>query len=128
MGQLVADAVKNGARHIIVGLGGSATSDAGKGMLRALEDAFGSSERTLRAVRFTVATDVDNPLYGENGAAQVFAPQKGATPEMVRILDEKARQFAADSASRMGFDRSQMKGAGWVMPSCSIWMQAANRA
>lgn len=112
VGQLVADAVKNGARHIIVGLGGSATSDAGKGMLRALEDAFDPSERTLRAVRFTIATDVENPLYGENGAAQVFAPQKGATPEMVRVLDEKARQFAADSASRMGFDRSQMKGAG----------------
>lgn len=112
VGQLVADAVKNGARHIIVGLGGSATSDAGKGMLQALEDAFDPSERTLRAVRFTIAMDVDNPLYGENGAAHVFAPQKGATPEMVRVLDEKARQFAADSASRFGFDRSQMKGAG----------------
>ena len=112
VGQLVADAVKNGARHIIVGLGGSATSDAGKGMLQAVTDAFGSGLEALRGVRFTIATDVDNPLCGENGAAQVFAPQKGATPEMVRILDEKARQFAADSASRMGFDRSRIKGAG----------------
>ena len=112
VGQLVADAVKRGARHIIVGLGGSATSDAGKGMLRALEDAFDPSERTLRAVRFTIATDVENPLYGENGAAQVFGPQKGATPEMVRLLDNAARQFADDSARQMGFDRSQMKGAG----------------
>lgn len=124
VGQLVADAVKRGARHIIVGLGGSATSDAGKGMLKALTDAFGQCSLAVSAstapaapaiplsIRFTIATDVDNPLYGENGAAQVFGPQKGATPEMVHFLDDAARQFADDSARQMGFDRSQMKGAG----------------
>ncbi len=116
VGRLVADAVKNGARHIIVGLGGSATSDAGRGMLQAITDAFAPGERgvaeALRDVRFTIATDVDNPLCGENGAAQVFAPQKGATPEMVRLLDDEARQFAADSAKRFGYDRSRMEGAG----------------
>lgn len=107
VGQLVADAVKNGARHIIVGLGGSATIDAGRGMLQAL-----TGIESLRDVRFTIAADVDNPLCGEQGAARVFGPQKGATPQMVHILDDQARQFAADSAKRFGYDRSGMKGAG----------------
>ena len=107
VGQLVADAVKNGARHVIVGLGGSATSDAGRGMLQAL-----TGFESLRDIRFTIATDVDNPLFGEQGAARVFGPQKGATPQMVRLLDDEARQFAADSAKRFGYDRSRMEGAG----------------
>ena len=107
VGQLVADAMKNGARHIIVGLGGSATIDAGRGMLQAL-----TGIESLRDIRFTIAADVDNPLCGEQGAARVFGPQKGATPQMVRLLDDQARQFAADSARRFGYDRSGMKGAG----------------
>lgn len=107
VGQLVTDAVKNGARHIIVGLGGSATIDAGRGMLQAL-----TGIESLRDIRFTIAADVDNPLCGEQGAARVFGPQKGATPQMVRLLDDEARQFAADSARRFGYDRSGMKGAG----------------
>ena len=107
VGQLVADAVKNGARHIIVGLGGSATIDAGRGMLQAL-----TGIESLRDIRFTIAADVDNPLCGEQGAARVFGPQKGATPQMVRLLDDEARQFAADSARRFGYDRSGQKGAG----------------
>ena len=116
-GQLVIDAVRRGARHIIVGLGGSATSDAGMGMLRAIVDAFATNGRwedfeELKDVRFTIATDVKNPLCGENGAASVFAPQKGATPEMVIKLDERARKFAEVSARHFGFDRSQMEGAG----------------
>ena len=110
-GQLVADAVGKGAKHIIVGLGGSATSDAGMGMLQALTDAFGDVEG-LKHVRFTIASDVKNPLCGENGAAHVFAPQKGATPEDVQVLDERARRFAEVSAQRMGYDRSEMEGAG----------------
>ena len=112
-GQLVADAVRRGATHIIVGLGGSATSDAGRGMLRALEDAFGRpAEDALPGVRFTLASDVDNPLFGENGAAQVYGPQKGATEEMVAELDARARRFAEESARRLGYDRSGEKGAG----------------
>lgn len=107
VGQLVTDAVKNGAKHIIVGLGGSATIDAGRGMLQAL-----TGIESLRDIRFTIAADVDNPLCGEQGAARVFGPQKGATPQMVRLLDDEARQFAADSARRFGYDRSGMKGAG----------------
>ena len=115
-GQLVADAVRKGAKHIIVGLGGSATSDAGMGMLRALIDTFNKERwddiEALKDVAFTIASDVKNPLYGENGAAHIFAPQKGATPEMVLALDERAKKFAEISAKHFGYDRSQMPGAG----------------
>ena len=116
-GQLVADAIGKGAKHIIVGLGGSATSDAGMGLLQALKDAYsmqGEWERVkdLKDVHFTIASDVENPLCGERGAAHVFGPQKGATPEMVLALDERARQFAATSSRLFGYDRSGMKGAG----------------
>ena len=116
-GQLVADAVRRGAEHIIVGLGGSATSDAGIGMLRALKDTFAKNGtwdniKELKHVRFTIASDVKNPLCGENGAAYVFAPQKGATPEMLQQLDRRARKFAAVSAKHFGYDRSETEGAG----------------
>jgi len=127
-GQLVADAVRQGAKHIIVGLGGSATSDAGIGMLKALIESLapasakGGGEQwrqpkwddieAFNDVTFTIASDVKNPLYGERGAAHVFAPQKGATPEMVLALDERARKFAELSAKHFGYDRSQMAGAG----------------
>ena len=106
-GQLVADAVRKGAKHVIVGLGGSATSDAGMGMLQALKGDFPPED-----VRFTIASDVKNPLYGENGAAHVFAPQKGATADEVLLLDERAREFAEVSATHFGYDRSQEEGAG----------------
>lgn len=116
-GQLVADAVRRGAEHIIVGLGGSATSDAGIGMLRALIENFAKHGEwddieELKHVRFTIASDVKNPLCGENGAAHVFAPQKGATPKMVLQLDKKARKFADVSAKHFGYDRSETEGAG----------------
>ena len=116
-GQLVADAVRKGAKHIIVGLGGSATSDAGIGMLHALIDTYAKHGQwddieVLKDVTFTIASDVKNPLYGEQGAAHVFAPQKGATQEMVLALDERARKFAEVSAKHFGYDHSQMPGAG----------------
>ena len=116
-GQLVADAVRRGAEHIIVGLGGSATSDAGIGMLKALIDACSKHGtwddiEALKHIRFTIASDVKNPLCGENGAAYVFAPQKGATPEMVLQLDERARKFAEVSSRHFGYDRSEHEGAG----------------
>ena len=122
-GQLVADAVRKGAKHIIVGLGGSATSDAGIGMLKALIDAFAKNKswndiEALKNVTFTIASDVKNPLYGEQGAAHVFAPQKfaiehkGAMPDMILALDERAKKFAEVSAKHFGYDRSQMPGAG----------------
>ena len=140
-GQLVVDAVRRGCKHIIIGLGGSATSDCGIGMLRAIIDSFakgGSWDdvRELDDVRFTIATDVTNPLCGENGAAHVFAPQKfaikreqseldsiaereqtrpqvkGATHEQVLALDARAKRFAEASAKHMGRDCQNMPGAG----------------
>lgn len=101
-GQLVADAVRRGCRHIIVGLGGSATSDCGIGMLRAIIDNFakhGSWDdvHELDGVHFTIATDVTNPLCGENGAAYVFAPQKFAVQ---RESDDKDSNSAAHQQNR----------------------------
>ena len=111
-GQLVADAVERGCKNIIVGLGGSAVSDAGKGMLKALTDTFDSRLEALKNIGFTIATDVMNPLYGPQGAAHVFAPQKGATPEMVEELDLRAKNFAEASARLHGYDCSSAAGAG----------------
>ena len=116
-GELVADAVRKGAEHIIVGLGGSATSDAGIGMIRALVDAFAKNGtwddiKELKHVRFTIASDVKNPLCGENGAACVFGPQKGATQEDVLTLDNRAKRFAEVSAKHFGYDHSNREGAG----------------
>lgn len=140
-GQLVVDAVRKGCKHIIVGLGGSATSDCGKGMLRAIIDSFAKGAswddvRELDDVRFTIATDVTNPLCGENGAAFVFAPQKFAikrelsepdsiaereqTQPQVKVashddilaLDALAKRFAEASAKHFGRDCKNTPGAG----------------
>ena len=121
-GQLVVDAVRRGCKRIIVGLGGSATSDCGIGMLRAIIDAFARNGnwddvRELDDVRFTIATDVTNPLCGEDGAAFVFGPQKFAqpkatSPEMVETLDARAKRFAEASAKHLGRDCQNMPGAG----------------
>lgn len=116
-GQLVVDAVRRGCRHIVVGLGGSATSDCGIGVIRAIIDAFAKKGtwddvQALNDVRFTIATDVTNPLCGPNGAAHVFAPQKGATPGVVAALDARAKRFAEASARHMGYDCQNEVGAG----------------
>jgi glycerate kinase len=108
-GQLVVDAVRKGCKHIIVGLGGSATSDCGIGMLEAIDNAQCIIHND---VRFTIATDVTNPLCGENGAAHVFAPQKGATPDQVIALDARAKHFAEASTKHLGRDCQNMPGAG----------------
>ena len=129
-GQLVVDAVRKGCKHIIVGLGGSAT---GIGMLEAINNSqftinyveschdsaiFEQTHIALAApkfendVRFTIATDVTNPLCGENGAAHVFAPQKGATPDQVIALDARAKHFAEASTKHLGRDCQNMPGAG----------------
>jgi glycerate kinase len=140
-GQLVVDAVRKGCKHIIVGLGGSATSDCGIGMLRAIIDSFAKGMswddvRELDDVRFIIATDVTNPLCGENGAAHVFAPQKfaikreqseldsiaerkqtrpqvkGASHDDVLALDARAKRFAEASAKHLGRDCQNTPGAG----------------
>ena len=108
-GQLVVDAVRRGCKRIIVGLGGSATSDCGIGMLEAIEN---SKLKMENDVRFTIATDVTNPLCGENGAAHIFAPQKGATHEQVIDLDARAKRFAEASAKHLGRDCQNAPGAG----------------
>jgi glycerate kinase len=116
-GQLVADAVRHGAKHVIIGLGGSATSDAGTGMLRALIDSFApkgswNDIEALRDIRFTIASDVKNPLCGKNGAAHVFAPQKGADKDMVEKLDRRAKTFAEMAAKHQHRDCANAPGAG----------------
>ena len=117
VGELIRHAILNGCDKIILALGGSCTNDAGLGIAAALGARFldengnsfiptggtierikhmdlGQLNQTIRGVRFEAMCDVNNPLYGENGAAYVFAPQKGADPEMVRDLDRGLRCFA----------------------------------
>lgn len=119
VGELIAHALRRGCKRFIIGLGGSGTSDAGKGMLQALTDSFAPHgtihdvlSRETAGCQFTLASDVRNPLCGKEGAAFIFAPQKGATPQMVEELDRRARQFADCSARLMGKDASTQPGAG----------------
>lgn len=120
VGELVAAAARRGCRKFIIGLGGSGTSDAGIGMLRALTDKLAPRGGTiddalggcLGACRFTLACDVGNPLLGADGAAAVFARQKGATPGMLPLLERRAERFARASALHFGYDRSTQPGAG----------------
>lgn len=111
VGELILHAVDRGASTVVIGLGGSATTDAGAGMLSALGVRFEGSanpekvhgggalrgvtrvdvsalDSRLAETEFIMASDVTNPLTGENGAAAVYGPQKGATPEQVKDLDE----------------------------------------
>ncbi len=134
-GELLAAALDGGARRLIVGIGGSATNDAGIGMLRALgvrfldrrgdpiEDcilAYGQLESIdlaglesrLAGARIEVAVDVDNPLCGSAGAARTFAPQKGATPEQVEQLERVLQRFADVTESVLGRDYRNVPGAG----------------
>lgn len=134
-GELIADALKRGCRRFLIGIGGSATNDAGMGMLTALGfrflDADGNvlpgigeslnyvadidDSEVLPAVSeagFTVACDVDAPLYGPRGAACVFAPQKGADPDTVKVLDEGLRHFSDVLIRCMGKDVGELPGAG----------------
>ena len=123
VGEMILDAVKNGARKFVIGIGGSATNDGGAGMLQALgfrlldadghdiprggeglaklakieppEQSNNLNNRTIEQFSFRIACDVTNPLCGPNGASAVFGPQKGATPEMVKELDAALAHFAA---------------------------------
>ena len=134
-GQLIADALKRGCRKILVGIGGSATNDAGTGMLSALGfrffDAEGhlldgcgeSLERVatidsslilpeLKSVDMRVACDVTNPFCGPQGAAYVFAPQKGADLQMVERLDKGMWHFAEIIKQYNKVDVTDLPGAG----------------
>lgn len=96
VGDMIIDAAKRGCKEIVMGIGGSATCDGGRGMIQCLRD-NGYSLPSPLLPHITVASDVTNPLYGELGASYVFAPQKGATPEQVKILDERLREFAKET-------------------------------
>lgn len=134
-GQMIADAIARGCRKILMGIGGSATNDAGMGMLEALGYRFYDAQgemvvgcgETLQRVgriddsgvmpqlldcRFEVACDVKNPLYGERGAAYVYAPQKGADEAMVEQLDKGLRNFARVVEAYRGEYLSMSAGAG----------------
>ncbi|EID4388295.1 glycerate kinase [Vibrio vulnificus] len=134
-GELIKAALDHGVEHIIVGIGGSATNDGGIGMAQALGikllDAQGNAlgygggelaklatidcsqlDPRLAQVRLEVACDVDNPLCGTKGASAVFGPQKGATPEMVAILDENLAHYASIIKQQLGADVRDMAGAG----------------
>ncbi|TXD98125.1 glycerate kinase [Psychrobacter frigidicola] len=135
VGELIKDAVNEGAKRIIIGLGGSATNDAGFGMLMALGVAFydqhgeplaqgGSQLDKLQQidgsnfklsivnVTFEVACDVTNPLCGSLGASAIFGPQKGASPEQVKQLDKSLSLFAT-VCQRHGYENHQdISGAG----------------
>ena len=128
VGELLMHAINNGARNILVGLGGTATSDSGLGMLKGLKEAFlrshGISDPQFKTwndirpaldslqLKITLASDVTNPLYGPQGAAATFGPQKGATDDDIKLLDRRARSFASMSARYFGFDCSSKPGAG----------------
>ncbi len=132
-GELVANAIQKGAKHIFLGIGGSATNDGGMGMAQALGYAFFGKDRkilspigknlakvaaiippkkSLSGITVKVACDVDNPFYGENGAARVYAKQKGASASEIVELDGGLRHFASIVSSQMGIDLQKIPGAG----------------
>ena len=134
-GHLIANAINQGCRKFLIGIGGSATNDGGTGMLRALGFRFIDKEgheltgggeilehihridntlalSQLNECLFTVVCDVNNPLYGPNGAAHVFAPQKGADQEMVALLDKGLRNFAEAILRFNAKDIARVPGAG----------------
>ena len=139
VGEMIRDAAANGAKRIVMGIGGSATNDGGAGMLQALGwrllDASGKDIQRggagladisriespdadayadVSGLSFRVACDVTNPLCGPNGASAVFGPQKGATPEMVAALDAALARFAAVATASLGAtgDAASAPGAG----------------
>lgn len=135
VGQLISHAIAHGAREILIGLGGSCTSDAGCGMAAALgvrfydEDgsafipAGGTLSRVkkiddsllrekLDGIRVSCMCDTNKVMYGPDGAAFVYGPQKGADPEEVRLLDLGLRQLSGVIRSELGVDVSQLKGGG----------------
>ena len=135
-GEMIMDAISRGCRHFLVGIGGSATNDAGTGMLQALGFRFYDANNHLiqhctggrmadiariddsavppavREATFTVACDVDTPFCGPEGAAPVFAPQKGADPEMVIRLDKAMASLAQVIQQHYNVNIIPIPGAG----------------
>lgn len=135
LGEMIRDAIESNLKHLVIGIGGSATNDAGIGMLSALGYKFlgksgelcgisGSNLFDIQSIEgneaielpddinITVASDVSNPLYGKTGAAYIFASQKGASSTMVKELDNGLKHFADIVTSKMNKDYSKFPGAG----------------
>lgn len=135
VGQLIDDAIGKGCRSIILGLGGSGTNDGGVGAAAALGAKFLDQQgkeflpaggnlvqisdidlsvlkQRLNGIQITAICDIDNPAYGENGAAYIFSPQKGADPQMVSLLDGNLRAFANTIQTSLGIDIHNLKGGG----------------
>lgn len=134
-GQLIAEALRMGARKLTIGIGGSATNDGGIGMASALGirfldaegrnvDPVGGNLSRIRKIdrsglnplvaqaKIEVACDVDNPLIGPRGATRVYGPQKGATPEMLELLEDGLINLAGLLREECGFDVAALPGAG----------------
>ncbi len=134
-GELIKYALELGAEKIIIGIGGSATTDAGAGMAAALGYKFYNSndeefipvgenldiikkidfsnvDKRLFNVNIQVACDVDNPLYGKEGSAYVYAKQKGATEEDIKLLDKNLKIFADKIKEVSGKDLANIPGSG----------------
>lgn len=135
VGQLIKHAVLSGCKTIIVGLGGSATNDFGVGAAAAMGVRFLDSEGhefipvggtlsdiskidmsgllpSIKNVNIITMCDINNPLYGENGAAHVYGPQKGATQAMVELLDKQLMAIAKRVALDLNIDIAHLPGAG----------------
>lgn len=135
VGEMILHALEEGCREFIVGIGGSATTEGGIGMLEALGYEFydGEGKRLppvleslgqihrisdaqvpveLKECHFQIACDVKNPLCGENGAAAVFGPQKGVKPEEISGIDERMEYYARQTALYTGKECSRIPGAG----------------
>lgn len=135
VGEMMIDALHRGLRNYIIGIGGSATNDCAVGLLAALGYRFLDSEgkelepkggnlhriakiddhltdSRLSECKITLAVDVRAPFCGAQGAAHIFAPQKGATPEMVDLLDKGMAHFAEVVERHCGVDVTTMEGAG----------------
>ena len=134
-GELIRHALDAGVKHIIIGIGGSATNDGGAGMVQALgaklldaeDDPIGMGggeleklaridiselDTRLANCRIEVACDVTNPLTGKEGASAVFGPQKGATPEMIARLDDSLAHYAKIIARDLDIDVLNLEGGG----------------
>lgn len=135
VGEIISHAIENGCNEIFIGLGGSCTNDCGVGAASALGTVFKNKNgeefipvgknlneieyidvsktlEKLKNCKVTAMCDIDNPMYGENGAAFVFAPQKGADEKMVKMLDNNLRALSEKIKKNLNKDVSNIKGSG----------------
>jgi len=135
VGELLLHAIEHGVKKVILGIGGSSTNDGGCGFAAALGVKFydqnhetfiptggtlhqihqidkSNLDKRLNQIELITMCDIDNPLYGKEGAAYVFGPQKGADPEMVEFLDQGLKHLAKTVHQSLGIDDPYFKGAG----------------